>query len=79
MTNEELIKKWEAVLDYVDDTAPALSEFQRLYRATLMENCELDYFNSNEYPENTHTPQFLIEMICEIRRSGKILNSPYDQ
>jgi hypothetical protein len=78
MTNEELIKKWKRVLDYVDDTTPALSEFQRLYRATLMENEEIFYFNSNEYPENTHCPSVLNEMICEIRRSGKILNSPYE-
>lgn len=77
MTNEELIEKWKTVLDYVDDTTSALNEFQRLYRATLMENCELDYFNSNEYPENTHS-LVLNEMICEIRRSGKILNSPYE-
>ena len=78
MTNEELIKKWKPVLNYVDDTTPALNEFQRLYRATLMENEEIFYFNSNEYPENTHCPSFLNEMICEIRRSGKILNSPYE-
>jgi hypothetical protein len=31
MTNEELIKKWKPVLNYVDDTTPALNEFQRLY------------------------------------------------
>jgi hypothetical protein len=78
MTNEELIKKWKRVLDYTDDEIPALNEFQRLYRATLMENCELDYFNSNEYPENTHCPQALFEMISEIRRTGKLLNSPYE-
>jgi hypothetical protein len=78
MTNEELIKKWKPVLNYVDDTTPALNEFQRLYRATLMENEEIFYFNSNEYPKNTHCPSFLNEMICEIRRSGKILNSPYE-
>jgi hypothetical protein len=47
-------------------------------RATLMENEEIFYFNSNEYPKNTHCPSFLNEMICEIRRSGKILNSPYE-
>lgn len=78
MTNEELIKKWKPVLNYVDDTTPALNEFQRLYRATLMENEEIFYLNSNEYLENTHCPSFLLEMICEIRRSGKILNSPYE-
>ena len=78
MTNEELIKKWKTVLDYVDDTTTALNEFQRLYRATLMENEEIFYFNSNEYPKNTYCPSFLFEMIREIRRSGKILNSPYE-
>jgi hypothetical protein len=78
MTNEELIKKWKRVLDYTDDETPALNEFQRLYRATLMENEEIFYFNSNEYPENTHCPPFLLEMICEIRRTGKLLNSPYE-
>jgi hypothetical protein len=79
MTNEELIKKWKRVLDYTDDEIPALNEFQRLYRATLMENCDLNYFKYGNNPENTHCLQALIEMISEIRRSGKILNSPYDQ
>jgi hypothetical protein len=78
MTNEELIGKWKPVLDYVDDKTPALNEFQRLYRATLMENCELDYFKYNEYPENTHCPQALYEIILEIRRTGKLLKSPYE-
>jgi len=78
MTNEELIRKWKRVLDYTDDETPALNEFQRLYRATLMENEEINYFKYVNYPENTHCPQSLLEMICEIRRTGKLLKSPYE-
>jgi hypothetical protein len=73
MTNEELIGKWKMILDYTDGETPALNEFQRLYRATLMENCELDYFKYGNYPD-----QALFEMIGEIRRTGKLLNSPYE-
>jgi hypothetical protein len=70
MTNDELIKKWKTLLDYTDDEVLELNEFQRLYRATLMENCEINYFKYNGIQSDSIAPKELCEMICEIRGSG---------
>lgn len=70
MTNDELLKKWKTVLDHTDDETPTLNEFQRLYRATLMENCEINYFQYNDIQPDSIAPKELQEMICNIRRNG---------
>lgn len=66
MTNEELIKKWEPVLDYTDDTTPKLSEFKRLYLAILMENWEQYHLKNC----NTNNQEILKVVIPQIRRNG---------
>jgi hypothetical protein len=43
MTNDELIKKWKAVLDYTDKDTPPLNEWKSLYLAILFENLESNY------------------------------------
>ena len=70
MTNEELVERWKPVLDHTNDNYPPLNEFQRLYVATLMENCLVNYFEYNAPPTDTTTPKDLLEMTCEIRRNG---------
>lgn len=48
MSSDELLKKWKKVLDYRDDITPELSEFERLYLATLFENWERHFLESED-------------------------------
>ena len=48
MSSDELLKKWKRVLDYRDDITPELSEFERLYLATLFENWERHFLESED-------------------------------
>lgn len=65
MTNEELLYKWESVLDYTDENNPPLSGFKRLYCAINMENME------KLYPD----VDLLKIIIPQIRRNGGPLES----